>query len=100
MRPVTVQLGLTDGSLTEVVSCDLPPDTAVVVGENRGGGPSPEAGNPFAPPPRGREEAVRCREMELITLQDIRKTYHLGEQDVPVLKGVSTEIRRELRASR
>src|SRR5262249_16027179 len=32
--------------------------------------------------------------MELITLQDIRKTYHLGEQDVPVLKGVSTEIRR------
>src|SRR5262245_17871405 len=32
--------------------------------------------------------------MELITLEDIRKTYHLGEQDVPVLKGVSLAIGR------
>jgi len=32
--------------------------------------------------------------MELITLQDIHKTYYLGEVDVPVLKGVSLEIRR------
>src|SRR5437588_7668146 len=30
--------------------------------------------------------------MELITLHDISKTYHLGEVDVPVLKGVSLEI--------
>jgi ABC-type lipoprotein export system ATPase subunit len=30
--------------------------------------------------------------MELITLKDIYKTYHLGEVDVPVLKGVSLEI--------
>src|SRR5271166_2382131 len=32
--------------------------------------------------------------MELITLQDIYKTYYLGEIDVPVLKGVSLEIRQ------
>jgi len=32
--------------------------------------------------------------MELITLQDIHKTYYLGEIDVPVLKGVSAEIRK------
>jgi ABC-type lipoprotein export system ATPase subunit len=32
--------------------------------------------------------------MELITLEDIRKTYKLGEQDVPVLKGVSLTIAR------
>lgn len=32
--------------------------------------------------------------MELITLENITKTYHLGEQDVPVLKGVSLSIRR------
>jgi ABC-type lipoprotein export system ATPase subunit len=31
--------------------------------------------------------------MELITLQDIHKTYYLGEVDVPVLKGISLEIR-------
>jgi ABC-type lipoprotein export system ATPase subunit len=32
--------------------------------------------------------------MELITLKDIYKTYHLGEVDVPVLMGVSLEISR------
>src|SRR2546430_2255596 len=32
--------------------------------------------------------------MELITLHDICKTYHLGEVDVPVLKGVSLTIDR------
>ncbi|MGA2702416.1 MAG: ABC transporter ATP-binding protein [Isosphaeraceae bacterium] len=30
--------------------------------------------------------------MDLITVKDIYKTYHLGEVDVPVLKGVSLEI--------
>src|SRR5919199_1747589 len=32
--------------------------------------------------------------MELIKLEDVRKTYHLGEIDVPVLKGVSLTIQR------
>src|SRR5260370_25704436 len=32
--------------------------------------------------------------MELIHLDDIHKTYHLGEVDVPVLKGVSLTIDR------
>ncbi len=32
--------------------------------------------------------------MELIRLENITKTYHLGEVDVPVLKGVSLSIRR------
>src|SRR5437660_4631417 len=32
--------------------------------------------------------------MELIELEDIHKTYHLGEVDVPVLKGVSLGIGR------
>ena len=30
--------------------------------------------------------------MDLIELHDIRKTYHLGEVDLPVLKGVSLNI--------
>jgi macrolide transport system ATP-binding/permease protein len=30
--------------------------------------------------------------MELITLKDIYKTYHLGEIDVPVLKGISLSV--------
>ncbi len=32
--------------------------------------------------------------MELIRLENITKTYHLGEIDVPVLKGISLTIRR------
>lgn len=32
--------------------------------------------------------------MELIRLEDIHKTYHLGEVDVPVLRGVSLSIQR------
>ena len=32
--------------------------------------------------------------MELITIEDVHKTYHLGDVDVPVLKGVSLEVRR------
>jgi ABC-type lipoprotein export system ATPase subunit len=32
--------------------------------------------------------------MELIKLDNITKTYHLGEMDVPVLKGISLEVGR------
>jgi macrolide transport system ATP-binding/permease protein len=32
--------------------------------------------------------------MELIRLEDIHKTYHLGEVDVPVLRGISLSIHR------
>ena len=32
--------------------------------------------------------------MELIRLEDIYKTYYLGEIDVPVLKGISLTIHR------
>src|SRR5438874_2596480 len=32
--------------------------------------------------------------MELIKLDNITKTYHVGEMDVPVLKGVSLKIQR------
>jgi len=34
------------------------------------------------------------RSMSLIELTDVRKTYHVGELDVPVLKGVSVTIAR------
>src|SRR5947207_12994927 len=39
-------------------------------------------------------ETRRDSDMDLIKLEDIRKTYHLGEVDVPVLKGVSLTIAR------
>ena len=33
-------------------------------------------------------------DMEFIELRDLRKTYHLGELDVPVLKGISQRVAR------
>src|SRR5947208_3627777 len=30
--------------------------------------------------------------MDLIRLRDVRKTYHLGELDVPVLKGITLDL--------
>jgi len=39
---------------------------------------------------RGAKRTDKC--VELIELKDIYKTYHLGEVDVPVLKGVSARI--------
>jgi ABC-type lipoprotein export system ATPase subunit len=52
-----------------------------------------------APPRTGDERIVEGAHkpggsMDLIHLEDIRKTYHLGEIDVPVLKGVSLDIAR------
>ncbi|HZL36952.1 MAG TPA: ABC transporter ATP-binding protein [Tepidisphaeraceae bacterium] len=38
--------------------------------------------------------ALRNPRRELIHLDDVYKTYHVGELDVPVLKGVSLEIER------
>ena len=32
--------------------------------------------------------------MDLIELQDIKKTYHLGEVNLPVLKGISLNVVR------
>ncbi|QJW94672.1 efflux RND transporter periplasmic adaptor subunit [Frigoriglobus tundricola] len=49
LRAVPVVVGLTDGTMTEIVRGDLAADAAVVVGEARGGGTPNSAENPFAP---------------------------------------------------
>jgi HlyD family secretion protein len=48
VRPVKVQLGLTDGNRTEVVGGDLPEGAALVTGETLPGGGA-DTTNPFAP---------------------------------------------------
>jgi HlyD family secretion protein len=48
VRPVKVTIGLSDGAMTEVLKGDLQPGAALVVGENRGGGPEGTT-NPFTP---------------------------------------------------
>ena len=61
----------------------------VVVGELTAADQEADANNPFAPRSlQGRQEIA----MELIRLENITKTYYLGEVDVPVLKGISLSI--------
>ncbi|QEL19871.1 efflux RND transporter periplasmic adaptor subunit [Limnoglobus roseus] len=55
LRAVPVELGLTDGTMTEVVAGDLPAGAAVIVGESRSGGTPNTAENPFAPKPGGKK---------------------------------------------
>jgi len=48
LRPISIQLGLTDGNVTEVTAGELQPNTPVVVGEVRAGPvASSEGVNPF-----------------------------------------------------
>ena len=110
VRPVYVTLGLSDGSLTEVESSELKEGTSLVVGEMESqpaGKPAPGA-SPFTPqllrksanrPNKRPSGAASClgrwitrASMEFIELRDIYKTYHLGEIDVPVLKGISLTV--------
>jgi len=48
-KSVTLQLGLTDGNMTEVLSGDLQPGTPLIVSELRSGAPPADASNPFSP---------------------------------------------------
>src|SRR5260370_18528398 len=43
---------------------------------------------------QARSPDERSRTMDLIKLEDIHKTYHLGEIDVPVLKGITMSVER------
>jgi HlyD family secretion protein len=54
-QPIEVQLGITDGSKTEVTSADLKENDAVIIGMSSGASSAnPGVANPFQPPqPRG-----------------------------------------------
>ena len=129
VRPLEVQIGISDGTNTEVSGDGVEEGLEVVLGENRTETADEDTTNPFAPKifhgrPKSssplkkgdwlRDDMRKPRErtvprgacppvingalngtntpMELIRLEDIHKTYHLGEVDVPVLKGISLTI--------
>jgi HlyD family secretion protein len=50
VSPVEVEIGATDGSLTEIVRGDLAPGTEVVLGESQEESTAEGGTNPFAPP--------------------------------------------------
>ena len=111
VRPVQVTLGLSDGSLTEVESAELKEGTSLVVGgmESQPARATCVWRQPLYPATlqEGRQRqkvasmsgrGLRLRRlitrasMEFIELRDTYKTYHLGEIDVPVLKGISLTV--------
>ncbi|HKB01330.1 MAG TPA: efflux RND transporter periplasmic adaptor subunit [Gemmataceae bacterium] len=52
-KAVPVRLGLTDGTMTEVLNGDLDLGTELIVAENRAGAPSADTSNPFGAPKFG-----------------------------------------------
>ncbi len=124
MRPVRVEVGLTDSIDTQVSGDELSEGMEVVVGEDTdprqvakqppirllrsSSAAAAEAHRDKAAkaPAKGKaDKAARAKAkrdrnrfkdapMELIRIENIHKTYHLGEVDVPVLNGVSFSIRR------
>jgi len=93
VRPVEVRIVATDGTLSEVAGPEAKEDMEVVIGEEVASTQGSDTTNPFAPKTvqgrRPQEQAIAAREasMELIRLENITKTYHLGEVDVPVPHG-------------
>ena len=98
VRPIDVKCGVSDGSMTEVSGDNVKEGMEVVVGEAVASQDSGDTTNPFAPKlfkgGQGGSPARQLPAMELIRLEDIYKTYHLGEVDVPVLRGISLSIAR------
>ena len=102
-----VQVGLSDGLMTEIASGDVHEGERSSSARRARPRRREERGEPVraaalrrrapvtsAPSIRSARRATSARARQLIRLEDIHKTYHLGEVDVPVLHGVSLSIER------
>ncbi|MEI6425679.1 MAG: ATP-binding cassette domain-containing protein, partial [Lentisphaerota bacterium] len=96
LEPIKVRPGLNDGFKTEVEGDNLKEGMEIVSGQQQQLQSSGTETNPFAPQVLrgGGGGGRRYHDMDFIMLKNIFKTYHLGEIDVPVLKGVSMNIAR------
>ena len=99
VRPIDVKIGVSDGiHRPRSAATNVKEGMEVVIGEAVGGSGQRRHHQSLCPETvQGRKGRVACREwpaMELIRLEDIHKTYHLGEVDVPVLRGISLSIDR------
>ena len=91
VRPIKVQIGLSDGIDTEITSANLEPGATVVINVVR------EAKADFVRVSfckSRRSKTVESPGMALIELSHICKTYRLGDVDLPVLRDVSLTIER------
>ena len=91
-EPVEVQLGITDGSKTEVGDGELKENDPVIIGLASAGAQS-QTGvvNPFSTESTAR---VWFSMSEVIRVEDLHKTYRMGDIEVPALRGVNLTIDR------
>ncbi len=92
-------MGLSDGTLTEVAGDGLAEGLDVVIGLQAPAGAKNGHEQPLCAQLLARRQELPAaggpvRTMPLIELRNICKTYHLGDIDVPVLKGVSVTVAR------
>ncbi len=110
VKPISVKVGMTDGLNTEisgdgieegleVITGDITPGTVqqATTGRHQSVHAAVAAAQEVVARAVGRPAAsvrqrIAC--MELLRLKDVYKTYHLGEIDLPVLKGISLSIER------
>jgi HlyD family secretion protein len=59
LRPIEVQIGLSDGAFTEITGGDIKEDDEIVVGEQQATASTGEVTNPFAPPRFGGRRGTR-----------------------------------------
>ena len=101
LKPVSLRLGITDGTNTELSSGELQPDTRgrhrrrAAVGATRTQ-PPPAARGQSADAARRRAAggagSARCR--SVISVKNLVKTYVVGEVEVSALRGVNLDVER------
>ena len=89
-QPVEVQVGITDGSKTEVIAGALNENDPIIIGMSSSAAGQGQAGpvNPFQPA----AAAPGLPMSELIRVEDVHKTYRMGDVEVPALRGINLTI--------
>ena len=91
-QPVDVQVGITDGSKTEIIA-GLNENDPVIIGMSSGASAQAQSGvvSPFQPQVPG---GIQRTMSEVIRVQDLQKIYRMGDVEVPALRGINLTIER------
>ena len=105
--PVTITIGISDGSFTEVVGGELKEGDAIITGASGGATPAAatKSSSPFNQGGGGWQGrrwrrrapgrvlgAVMADETPILDARDLQKTYTMGDQQVHALRGVSLRV--------
>ena len=89
-----IQLGITDGSRTEVVAATLNENDPLIIGMSSSAAGQGQAAGQSIPAAQPRPGLPMS---ELIRVEDLHKTYRMGDVEVPALRGVNLTMSRRIR---